>query len=97
MKDSTKLIIGVAAVAGSLYLIHKFTQAPTSTGETVEKFDALGFNAYEKGGAAYVQYQPLFSDTVTTYKFNEGDYDKLNFAQKLLLSTHIIPTSWILG
>jgi hypothetical protein len=40
----------------------------------------------------------LFPDKYTnTYRFGKGDYDKLNFAQKFLLTTHIVPVNWVLG
>ena len=37
------------------------------------------------------------ADEVTTYSFAEGDYEKLNWAQKFLLSTKLVPTKWVLG
>ena len=105
MKPKTILI--VAGVLVGAYLLYTYTKKPTSTGKTVAIFDNLGADkAYlstsglkDNTGAppAFVQYKTgLSNNSVTTYKFNTGDYDKLNFAQKFLLNIRI-PAEYVLG
>lgn len=99
-------LIAVGAIAiGAIYFFPKIKAFlfPTTTEETAQKFSSMGFDSYTgtetKNAFVQVKNQDwnLFNQDVATYSFAPGDYDKLNFAQKFLLSTHIIPTSWILG
>jgi len=104
IKTNDLILAGVVAV-GAIYFFPKIKALlfPTTTEETANKFSAMRYDASvgaETGNAFLTvknQDWNLFNKDVATYSFSQGDYDKLNFAQKFLLSTHIIPTSWILG
>lgn len=93
VKTSDIALLAVAGVAG-FFVLKKLNLlvSPTTISQTVDKFSAMGYKSYqgEATGAAYVRVGP------TTYKFNKGDYDRLNWAQKFLLSTKLVPAKWVL-
>jgi len=98
LDDKNLILLGMGA-AGLIYLYPKIKAAlnPTSAGKTSEIFQNLGATATTTakdspyGEASFVTYGN------TTYKFLPGDWDRLNWAQKFLLTTHIGPASWVLG
>jgi hypothetical protein len=102
--DTVKTVIVVGGVAVGAYILYSILKPTTTTAQTVDKFEAMGFNSYlspsglkDNTGAPPAFVQSKIDDTVTTYKFNTGDYDKLNFAQKFLLSTRLVPAEYVLG
>lgn len=91
------LTLGIAAI----FLIPELKKRlfPTTAAQTGQIFSNLGATTYPSTltpKAEMVQYTDIMG-TTTTYKFNQGDYDKLNLAQKILLNTKIVPVRWILG
>jgi len=96
MNGEKWLLYGVAGIA-TYFLIKKFGNSlfPLSPQQTQDKFTAMNYasaiSTIPNDRATF-----LYSGD-TTYRFNAGDYNKLNFAQKFLLGTHIVPVSWVLG
>jgi hypothetical protein len=80
-------ILTIAGIAAGTYILSRVLKKPTTQSETQES-EATG-----TGGESAV----FVRSGDATYRFAKGEYDKLNWAQKFLLSAHILPTSWILG
>lgn len=94
------LTAGFIGIAG--YILYKELLKPRLAPVEVEnrlssfaKKDELVYKGTHEPENVF--YQTKTGDTVTTYSFGKGDYERLNFAQRFLLSTKLVPTRWILG
>lgn len=108
MDTDSILTIGAVAVGG--YFLYQLLKPTTTQAQTEVNLSNLfkKDNVYQGSSETDSQNNPyvylntksknlIGQTTSTTYQFGSGDYDKLNFAQKLLLATKIVPTSWVLG
>jgi len=101
MEDETVLVLVGVAVAGiAAYSLWKKMDAPWSTATGIQAVESAGMTTwtgtYNPGSTMVNAKDGLFSGTNTTYKFNEGDFEKLNFAQKTLITIDkIIPGTFL--
>jgi len=95
---SNKDFITVAAiVAAGVYVWPKIKPVlfPTTPGQTENIFQAMNVETTQANNSVYATYEQFGQST--TYQFKAGDWDRLNIAQKFLLSLKIIPVRWVLG
>lgn len=85
----------IAAVAAVAYVAYRLTVGKPWNQETAKQgLEGAGFTTYRssvlRDGAIYAR------SGDTTFKFNEGDAERLNFAQRTLITLDkIVPGTWL--
>lgn len=94
------LILGAVVVVAAYLAYRYLNQTPTTQEQAVAAFRNAGLDANK---ANAVNSESVFvsggidsSGQRVTYQFQPGDFDQLNFAQKILIGAdRFIPGSWL--